>query len=570
MADFTSKASLSANLDPSKMSQGDLKKTLEAEHPIYTKNKKMWSELMNLYLGEKIETFIFRHAREKEQNWNKRQERAYFFNYVQSIVDLIASFIFSKNIERQWESPDEKEAAIRSIRYNQLVSDYEKEQEQADSQRQQDQENFKKFGIQPQPPESKGGGFGAPAAPEMPPIEAESKVQELLSIQAQELPELSEFWKNVDLRGTSIDDYVKMLFIATQIFGHVDVFIDMPSSNEGEEIVTEKDRKENEIRPYMFVIFPLDLLNWELGMDGKFLWVRWREKLVGDIGPFDKRSKHDSYKYFTWTREEWFIHEIKYKDQSNEATTELVSSGENPLDEIPIARFFNKKNLIEPMFGVPAVKDIGKINIEILNLSSLIDEETYQKCLNILVMQMPTEKKGAIEIGGNNVLLWEGDHQPYYLAPASEPGNFMLELIKHCIQEIYRIAKLGGDTGVQEAQSGIAYTWEFNQTNRMLADKADLMERGENELHRLWAKWVGVEWKGYINYPDDFNVEKFEDEIKRLVDIKLAVRSPEFKRIMEKRVASRAMSKSSSIERARVFAEISVFPEEKQTFFPPA
>jgi len=39
---------------------------------------------------------------------------------------------------------------------------------------------------------------------------------------------------------------------------------------------------------------------------------------------------------------------------------------------------------------------------------------------------------------------------------------------------------------------------------------------------------------------------------------------------MEKRVASRAMSKSSSIERARVFAEISVFPEEKQTFFPPA
>ena len=80
---------------------------------------------------------------------------------------------------------------------------------------------------------------------------------------------------------------------------------------------------------------------------------------------------------------------------------------------------------------------------------------------------------------------------------------------------------------------------------------------------------MGLEWKGFINYPDDFNVEKFEEEVKRVVEVKQAVRSPEFKRLMEKRVASRALSKVSSVQRARVFAEIDVLDEEKpfQPFF---
>ena len=64
-----------------------------------------------------------------------------------------------------------------------------------------------------------------------------------------------------------------MLFLCTQIWGHVDVFIDMPVVNDN-EVKTEKDRTDAGIRPYLITIFPIDFLNWEIDLDGKFKWIR--------------------------------------------------------------------------------------------------------------------------------------------------------------------------------------------------------------------------------------------------------------------------------------------------------
>lgn len=552
----------------------ELRRLLESEHPLYAKMKKLWNDLSNLYLGDNIGDYIYQHAREKVGNWNKRKERAYYFNYTQSIVDLTGSFIFSKAINRQWESPEEREAQIRELRMQQIMFDaYQKRQTEIQQQAQQEQYRKDNLSLDkpPSPPEQSQNTEEGGVSEEIPPEEIEERVQQILDIQMSGgMPELTEFWKDVDMRGNSIDQYSLFLYICTQVWGFVDVFVDMNQSPDDFEIETEADRQELGLRPYIFAIFPQDLLNWEVGSDGKFNWIRWREEIVGSIGPWEKRPDKKSYRYYTWTREEFWVHEVHPQGQgAANPEVEEVASGENPLGEIPIVRFFNKKHMIEPIMGISAVKDISKINVQILNICSLLDEEMYSKMFNILVMNEGSQRKSTLEIGNNNTLFWEGEGTPpFYLAPTAEPAQYMMELIRMCIQEIYRIAKLGGDTGVQEAQSGIAYTWEFNQTNRMLADKADAMERGEMEVHRLWAMWMGLEWKGVVDYPDNFNVEKFEDEVKRVVDVKAAIRSPEFKRIMEKRLASRAMSKSSNIERARVFAEIDVMNEEKPSFYP--
>lgn len=554
-------------------SDKELREALESKHPKYIKMEKIWKMISDLYLGDNVEEYLFQHHREKTENFNKRKTRSYFFNYVQSIVDLIGSFIFSKTITRQWESPEDREAQIRELRNQQIMYDiYQQHSEEL--QNQQLQERHRKDSLSldqvPNPPPDPQQA-DPQSSQTLPPDVIEERVQEILDIQSQGgLPELQEYWKNIDLRGTSVDEFSLMVFISTQVFGHTDVFTDMDALPEGVEIRSEQERKDLNLRPYSFVIFPLDLLNWEIGVDGKFNWIRWREEIVGDVGPWNKRPKKQSFRYYTWTREEYWIHEIRFDNESNqEGFVREMDHKSNPLSEIPLARFYNKKHLIDKMLGVSAMKDIGKINVEIFNICSLLDEEVYSKLFNILVMQGGGQRKGSIEIGSNNVLMWEGEGaEPYYLSPSAEPSQFMMEMIKMCIQEIYRLAKLGGDTGVQEAQSGIAYTWEFNQTNRMLADKADMMERGEMEMHRHWSLWMGKEWNGLVDYPDNFNVEKFEDEVKRVMEVKNVVRSPEFKRIVEKDLASRAMSKKSQIQRARVFAEIDVMDEEKQPFFP--
>lgn len=575
--------SLPSMTSPRGLDKSDTRKILESEHPWYSQHKHLWQDILDVYLGEDVEKFIYRHQREREAPWRARQQRAYLFNYVQSITDLIASFIFSKEIQRFWESPKEREQKIRQFRREQIMQDEQSaelgsedekrnQEEQVLQNPQQNNKNARnQNGQNNQNGKFQQNGNGKNGSQQiLSPSLIEDRIQELLALQTEEFGELQEFWEDVDLRGTSIDDYMQMIHICKELFGHIDVFVDMPTIPDDQEIVNEQQRKALKLRPYLFVIFPIDLVNWEIGTDGEFEWVRWKERIVGDIGPFDKRPERPSWRYYTWTREEYYVHEIDYRESSTNPKVTQVAKGENPLKEIPITRFFNKKHLKYPLLGISAVRDIAKINLEILNLCSLIDESAYQNMFNLLVMQEPTEKKAAVEIGSNNVLLWEGDHPPFYLAPASEPQRFLLDLIQRCIQEIYRIAKLGGDTGVQEARSGIAYTWEFNQTNRMLADKADSMERGEYDLHRLWAKWMGLEWEGVINYPSNFNVERFDEELKELTQVKNSVRSPEFKRAIEKRLAARALSKIAPEERARINAEIDTMEEEKPMgFFPP-
>lgn len=533
--------------------QKDLQKVLESEHPLYKKYKTIWKCLQDWYLGENMDNYIFRHQREKEPHWEARRKRMYYFNYVNSIVNLISSYIFSKPVTRQWESPEDREDRIRQIRDQQIA-----EETQRQSEEQQVSEQKMMQGLQVPPPDPT----------KIPEELVEARVQQIVDIESNDLEDLNNFWTDIDMRGTNINEFMLMVESLTQIYGFVDVFMDMNDVAPEMSVETEQDRIDLGLRPYAFVILPLDLLNWEIGADGRLNWVRWREEIVGNIGPFEERNTKTSWRYYTWTKENWYIHEIIYEKGSNQATVSEAGSGENPLGEIPITRFYDQKHLVDAYIGLSPMKDIGKINVEILNVCSLIDEEMYQKSLNILVMERTSDRKGSVEIGNNNVLMWEGEHAPFYLAPSGEPSRFMEELIKMCIQEIHRLAKVGGDTGVQEAQSGIAYTWEFNQTNRMLSDKADSLERGETQLHRYWAQWMGLEWKGYIDYPDSFNVERFEEELKNIVDVKKAVRSQEFKRLMEKRIANRVLTKVPSIQRARVMAEIDVRPEEKQDFYP--
>ncbi len=533
--------------------QQDLKKALESEHPLYIKYKTIWKNLQDWYIGENMENYIFRHQREKEPHWESRRKRMYYFNYVQSIVNLISSYIFSKSVTRQWESPEDREARIRQIREQQIS-----EESQRQSQEQQVTEQKAMQGLQVPPSDPSN----------IPEELVEARVQQIVDSESNDLGDLTDYWHDVDMRGTSINEFMLSVENIVQIFGFCDVFMDMNDVPPEMNVETEQDRVDLGLRPYSFVILPLDLLNWELGADGKLKWVRWREEIVGNVGPFEERQSKKSWRYFTWTRDEWFIHEIVYQKGNTQPVVSEVNRGQNPLGEIPLTRYYDVKHLVDPFIGLSPMKDIGKINIEILNICSLIDEEMYQKSLNILVMEQTSDRKSSVEIGANNVLMWEGEHAPFYLAPSSDPSRFMQELIKMCIQEIHRLAKVGGDTGVQEAQSGIAYTWEFNQTNRMLSDKADSLERGETQMHRYWAMWMGLEWKGFIDYPDSFNVERFEEELKNIVEVKKAVRSQEFKRLMEKRIANRVLTKVPAIQRGRVMAEIDVRPEEKQSFYP--
>lgn len=481
------------NLDP-------LTRSILEVHETYKMNRADWVDWYNWFSGKNIGYYIYQHVRERRDAYQRRQERAYYWNYVKEIVKLFGAFLFSKTVTRTFFKKDQSLAEL-------------------------------------------------------------------------ELVEKNEFWDNVDLHNTRIDAFMRTVFTFTQIFNYVDVIVDKPKALY--PILSEQDRLDQNSRPYIYYVLPFNATNWERDEDGNFIWYRWRKRADRNIDPFNLSGKKQEWDYITWTRYNWTKHRVTYENHRPKAY--LIDMGENPIGEVPVVRFYGEKDLICEDAGRSFVSDIGKMSVAITNYVSLIEEDIYSKVLNLLVMEDPNAgsdildvtdsnhpNTGGVEVGAHNTLLWQGQHPPFYLAPASNPGQFILEMIEKCIEEIYKISTLWTDTGIRESRSGVSYSYEFNRTNQMLADKAQLMEDGEVQVHKLYSLWLNEPWEGSIDYPDSYDVETLAQELETVMDVKKVVRSPTLARELEKRLARKALVNSTTQIVQTVTQEIDTLPSNEE------
>lgn len=363
--------------------------------------------------------------------------------------------------------------------------------------------------------------------------------------------EIEEFYKDANLSGTTYEFLMQQVATVSQVYGHALVLVDAPKSDV--PIESEEHRNRLGIRPYLTVFTPLDLLDWEVDRYGKFTWVKLR---VNREAAREWRTSCDTQveHFLIWTRENWEEWELRNGDAAS-----LVDSGEHDLGEVPLVVFKNEKDIEHLWFGLSAIRDIADINIAILNWSSLGDEEIFERCLNILAMQKSDDGSVPVQLSHNNVLEFSGETVPSYLTPGETPLKLIREWISDGKDEIYRLAKLGGSTGlmgVREATSGIAYAFEFNETNQSLAKKAHGMEQGEIEIHRLYALWLGKSFDGRVVYPKEFGIEDFLHELQILTESRTALSSSKAIKELEVRLVNKMFSQQTTSFRAEVAKEI--------------
>lgn len=366
--------------------------------------------------------------------------------------------------------------------------------------------------------------------------------------------DVERLYQDANRAGDRYHIFIQMAATFAILNGHAGILVDAPKYPE-DGISSEEDRKNKDFRPYLTLVQAHQIRDWELDEYGKFVWVKlavprpqerdWNEAL-------DETSEH----YLIWHRSFWQEWKLSGGDGDKQAT--LLGEGENPLGEVPLIIIRNERCIQHPWMGLSAVRDIADINIAILNWSSLGDEEIYERCLNVLVMEKGDDTH--VSLSQYNVLEYEpGSNPPQYLTPGSSPLDLISKWIAHGKDEIYRLAKLGGSTGllgVREATSGIAYAYEFNETNQSLAKKAESLEQAETEIHRLVAKWLGQEWDGKITYPREFGVEDFETELRVLSESRTNLSSDTAIQEIEKRMVSKLFARDSQELRDTITSEI--------------
>jgi hypothetical protein len=152
-----------------------------------------------------------------------------------------------------------------------------------------------------------------------------------------------------------------------------------------------------------------------------------------------------------------------------------------------------------------------------------------------------------------------GSKPPEYLVPGETPLKLIGEWIDRAKDEIFRLSKLSGSTGllgVREATSGIAYAYEFNETNQSLAKKAEGMEQGEIEVHRVVAKWLSKTWDGSVNYPREFGVDDFLQELALLTEARGNLSSETAIKELEKKILAKMFSRENVELRSKIKSEV--------------
>lgn len=456
------------------------------EHPDYVNYKHKWQKYIDCYLKTDIYRFIHQHPREHQDDFQMRVKRGYFFNYVESIVDLYVAYLFEGGVTRD---PDKE------------LSD-----------------------------------------------------------------EYQLLYDNADLGETGYQVFMQTAATFAICMGHVGILVDMPRVDE--ELQSRADEKAMGIRPYLTMVHPKQILDWEIDDKGKFEWVKieisrpqgrdWKTTL-------DVDSRH----FVIWKKDGWerWVYRTKLtgplegRPAGAEPETEAVRDdfGEHSLGEVPLVILKNERDLGHEWFGDSAVRDIVDINLAILNWCSFADEEVANRCLNILTAQRDDTDR-PVEISHHNVIEYaDGANPPDYLTPGETPLKLIWEAVSKARDEIYRLAKLSGSTGllgVREATSGVAYAFEFNETNQSLCKKAEFLEQAEKEIHRLFAKWLTKEFNGTITYPREFGVDDFLVELQILAEGRTTLTSETAIKELEKRVITKLFAKSRQQLREKMKSEV--------------
>jgi hypothetical protein len=107
--------------------------------------------------------------------------------------------------------------------------------------------------------------------------------------------------------------------------------------------------------------------------------------------------------------------------------------------------------------------------------------------------------------------------KPYLLEFNGASVDSIYTAIEHSIASIDKMANVGAVRATESrTMSGIAMETEFQLLNAKLSEKADSIELAEEQMWKLWCKYMGYQWTGSIDYPGSFNIRDTAGEINQL------------------------------------------------------
>lgn len=324
-------------------------------------------------------------------------------------------------------------------------------------------------------------------------------------------PSLKPFLKDADLDGRSLDNFMKEVSTYSSIFGHCWMIVAKPNSNAR----TRAEELQQEIRPYLNLVTPINVLDWE-----------WKRSISGyHYLSYIKYIEDSEYENFTvikeWTEDEIKTHIV---DEEGKEIRETIVD-QNQLGRIPAIPVYSHRSPYRGI-GISDIEDIADHQKKIFNELSEVEQAIRINGHPSLVKTAEVEASagaGAIIQMPENM---DPGLKPYMLA-VSTNTTAIYESIQNSVDAIDRMANTGAVRAKStRTMSGVAMEVEFSMLNSRLSEKADNLELAEEHMWRIWAQYQGKAWDGEVDYPNSFAIHDIDREFENLVKAKNASTNP--------------------------------------------
>ena len=356
-----------------------------------------------------------------------------------------------------------------------------------------------------------------------------------------EEPSLESFLKDTDLDGNSFDNVMKQAQNYASIYGHCFMILDKPKVTTN----TRAEELEQDIRPYLSIITPENVLDWNFKreINGKYTldYLKIREEVDRNGGTYMRLWYPDR------------VDTVYIEDERTEPR--IIDTADNLIGKIPAVILYNAKSHKRGV-GQSDLVDIADLQKSIYNELSEI-EQLIRLTNHPSLVKTPSVNASA---GAGAVIEMpdemEPNLKPYLLQPSGQNLQAIMDSITHKVNAINRIAHTGAvRTTKQQVSSGIALQTEFEMLNARLSEKADNLEIAEEQLFRIYALFQNTTFDGEINYPDSFNIRDYASDLVYYQQAKaMNLQSPTFAKEVDKEIARAVVDDDEKLN--EIFEEI--------------
>lgn len=393
--------------------------------------------------------------------------------------------------------------------------------------------------------------------------------------------ELAAWLEDTDGNGTSITDFLRQAQLEARHFGHVFVFMDRPTSDElaakaaATGTVTKADEKAAGVAPYLYLRTPLQVIDWARDRTGAFLWLKVEEThtVYGDL-PLGQTDPLLEATEVTYVRI-WDRLKTELWDTTDPEKPKLVDAKEHNLGMVPCVILYSQHGKDGEVSGKSDLWDIAPLAVKKFNQESEKRELQRNNSFNMLTMPLgdnddvgeedPETGEKKLTVGSGRVLFYNGQlgHAPGFISADASHVQSYIQDIAATTSQIMRLANMKEKGGVQ--QSGVAWAFDWEQTNNVLARQAGLLKEADVKIIDLWHVWQTgavslVRWDGIDyqpEYPETFSYADDAEEISKAREAQeVEWGSPSFEREMAKTRVRRLLPNLTKEKAAEIDAEI--------------